>query len=196
MTSSCRPMQEMTAKQNHWHTLCGSSVKTSECNLESKSVPRSSCNVVRSSIVKELSYQMPETTPATAPSPWGTWTPSNTSMPGCTPLTTPNDSSIGSRTSAQLRNKGPICYNEMSQIHPENCPFPVDNRHQNLINSFLDRPLSPPQMASGSNQPFCHNSLCADRPTNRWPIQMFGSMSRRRLLDDSDVANNNNTVSI
>jgi len=31
-------------------------VKTSECNLESKSVLQLSCNMVRSSILKELSY--------------------------------------------------------------------------------------------------------------------------------------------
>jgi len=42
--------------------------------------------------------------------------PSNTSMLGPTPLTTPNDSLISSRTSAQLRNKGPIAYNGMHQI--------------------------------------------------------------------------------
>jgi len=34
--------------------------------------------------------------PQTSPSPWGTWTPSNTPIPRSTPLTTPNDSSIGS----------------------------------------------------------------------------------------------------
>ena len=41
------------------------------------------------------------------------------------PLTTPNDSSIGSHTSAQLRNNVPIGYNGTPQIHPRNCPFPL-----------------------------------------------------------------------
>ena len=50
--------------------------------------------------------------------------PSNTSMPGPTPLTTQNASSIAVRTSAQLRNKVPIGYNGTLQIHPTNCPFP------------------------------------------------------------------------
>ena len=82
------------------------------------------------------------------------WTPSNTSMLG----PTPNDSSIAVRTSAQLRNKVPIGYNGTPQIHLQNCPFPFDDHHQNLIHPFLDRSLSPAQTASGSNQPFCHNS--------------------------------------
>jgi len=61
----------------------------------------------------------------TAPSPWGMWTPSNTWMPGPTPLTIPNDSSIGSCTSTQLRNKCPTGYNGIPQIHPKNCPSPL-----------------------------------------------------------------------
>jgi len=43
--------------------------------------------------------------------------PSNTWMPGLTPLTTPNDSSIAVHTSTQWCNKVPIGYNEMLQIH-------------------------------------------------------------------------------
>ena len=39
---------------------------------------------------------------------------------------------------------------------PPNCPFPFDDHHQNLIHRA--RPHSPPQTASGSNQPFCHNA--------------------------------------
>ena len=87
-----------------------------------------------------------------SPFPWGTWTPSNTSMPGPTPLTTPN-SSIAVHTSTQLHNKGSNGYNGTPKIHPQNRPFPFDDHHQNLMHPFLDRPHSP-QMASGSNQPF------------------------------------------
>jgi len=52
----------------------------------------------------------------TAPS-WGTWTPCNTQMLWPTPLSTSYLSSIGSRTIA-LRNRVPIGYNGMPQIHP------------------------------------------------------------------------------
>jgi len=67
--------------------------------------------------------------------------PSNTSMAG---PTMPNDSWIGSRTSTQLRNKAPIGYNGMPQIHPKNCPFPFNDHHQNLIHPYQARPHSPP----------------------------------------------------
>ena len=45
------------------------------------------------------------------------------------PITSPNDSIIAERTSSQLRNKVPIGYNGMPQIHPKNCPFPFDDNH-------------------------------------------------------------------
>jgi len=49
--------------------------------------------------------------------------PSNTWMPGSTPLTTPNDSSIVVCTSTQLRrNKFPIGYNGTPQIHSQTAP--------------------------------------------------------------------------
>ena len=57
------------------------------------------------------------------------WPPSNTPMPGPTTLTTPKNSSIGSRTSTQLGNKVPIGYHETPQIHSQNCPFPFDDHH-------------------------------------------------------------------
>jgi len=59
--------------------------------------------------------------------------PSNTWMPGPTPLTTPNDSSIAARTSTQRRNKVPIGYNGTPQIHPQSAPSP------STINTFLGR---------------------------------------------------------
>jgi len=39
-----------------------------------------------------------------------------------TPLTTLNGNVIVSRTFTHLRNKVPIGYNVMPQIHPQNCP--------------------------------------------------------------------------
>jgi len=73
--------------------------------------------------------QCGQTTPKSPCSPWGTWTPSNTWMPWVTPLTTPNDSSIAARTSAQLRNKGPIGYNGTPQIHPFDDHHPIYYTH-------------------------------------------------------------------
>ena len=52
-----------------------------------------------------------------------TLTTSNTPKHGPIPLTTPNNSSIGSHISTQLHNKGPIGYNGTPEIHPQNCPF-------------------------------------------------------------------------
>jgi len=46
--------------------------------------------------------------PKTAPSYLGTWTPSNTWMPGPTPLTTPNDSSISSPVPHNYATKSPL----------------------------------------------------------------------------------------
>jgi len=44
-------------------------------------------------------------------------------------------------------------------------PVPFDDHHQNLIHPYRARPHSPPQTASGSNQPFCH---CSHVRTDRW----------------------------
>jgi len=44
-------------------------------------------------------------------------------------------------------------------------PLPFDDHHQNLIHPYRARPHSPPQTASGSNQPFCHNSHVR---TDKW----------------------------
>jgi len=106
--------------------------------------------------------------------------PSNTWMPGPSPLNMPNDRSIGSRTSAKLCNKVPIGYNGMPQIHPQNCPFPFDDHHPHLIHLFLDRPLSPPQTAFRSTQPFCQCTLSGqtDQQTEtHWPIDGLGNRS-------------------
>jgi len=70
-------------------------------------------------------------------------------------------------------NKVFIGYNGTPQIHPPNCTFPFDDHHQNLIYPYQARPHSPPQTASGSNQPFGH---CLHVRTDRWDGQMFSSL--------------------
>ena len=104
--------------------------------------------------------------PPNSPFPWGMWTPSSKPIP---PLTTPNDSSISSRTSTQLCNKVPTAYNGMPQIHAQNCSYPFDNYHSNSIHPSFNWPYSLSQKASGSNQPFCRSSLSdqTDRQTDR-----------------------------
>jgi len=98
--------------------------------------------------------------------------PSNMPVPGLTPLTTPNNSSIGSCITALLCNKVLIGYNGMPQIHtkparslstvttPSNTPS-------------LDRPHSPCQTASGSILPFCHSTHYGptDTHTDRWSVR-------------------------
>jgi len=121
--------------------------------------------------------------------------PSNTWMPGITPLTTP-DSSITAPISVQLCNKGPTGYNGTPHIHPKNWPICSDDHHPHLIHPSLDQPHSPSQMASGSNQPFCHNTFCGltDRTTDRktdtdrWSRRMFHNMSTPfTMLIESDA---------
>jgi len=103
--------------------------------------------------------------------------PFNTWMPGPTPLTMPNDSSIAVCTSTQRHNKVPFGYNGTTQIHPQNCPFPFDDHHQNLMHPYQARPHSPPQTASRSNQPFCHSSH----------VQTFASRRHGFLNEESNL---------
>jgi len=63
-----------------------------------------------------------------------------------------------------------IGYNGCSKF-TLNCPFPFDDHHPHLIHTSLDRPHSPPQTASGSNQPFAtvhFPGRQTDRQTDRW----------------------------
>ena len=55
---------------------------------------------------------------------WQQPPPFNAPIPRPTTLTTPNDRSIGSCTSAQLCNKVPISYNWTPKIHPKSAPSP------------------------------------------------------------------------
>jgi len=53
-----------------------------------------------------------------------------------------------------------------------------------LIHPFLDRPHLPPQTASGSNQPFCHNSLLQ---TDRWGIRTLLRIPWTKLMTTAQV---------
>jgi len=134
--------------------------------------------------------------PRHRPSPWGTWTPFNTTMPRPTPLTTPNDILIDSRNFPQLRRKVPIGYNETPQIHHQKYPFwpfPFDDNHPHLIHASVDRPHASPQTAPRSTQPFCYNTFSGqtDRPTDRWSRREICINTRLRSIVYSDAANNN-----
>jgi len=97
----------------------------------------------------------------------------------------PNNSSIGSRISTQLCNNGPIGYNGTPNSPPK-LPLSFDDHHQNLIHPFLDRPHSPSQTASGSNQPFRHNTLSGQ--TDRWARRQVHTMSALlAMLIESDA---------
>jgi len=139
--------------------------------------------------------QWGQTTSETAPFLCGTWTPSNTSVPGPTPLTVPNDSPIGSRTSAQHVQQIPHWLqwefgSRTPQVHPQNCPFlrrspPPSNR----LHPSLDLPYSPPLTASGSNMPFVHRSPTGqtDRPTDglgEWSVRIPRTFA---ILIESDA---------
>jgi len=69
----------------------------------------------------------------------------------------------------QLRKRvpTPIVYNGTLQIHPKlpKLLIPPQRSPPNLIHPSLDRPHSPSQTASTSNQPFCHSTLSG--PTDR-----------------------------
>jgi len=70
--------------------------------------------------------------------------------------------------------KSPLVTMGCRRLTPQNCPFPFDDHHQNLICPHRARPQSPPQTASRSNQPCCH---CWDVRTDRWDKRKFNHMS-------------------
>ena len=105
---------------------------------------------------------------------WAHGPPSNAPISQLTPLTTLNDSLISSHTSAQLCNKIPIGYNGTSKIHPQNCPSPLT-----IMTPIYYTYPWPPQMASGSNQQFSHNTL--SRPTVRLKDRLTDGIDDRAL---------------
>ena len=58
-------------------------------------------------------------------------------------------------------------------------PISFDDHHPHLIHPSLDQLLSPPQMASGSNQLFCHSSLLW---SDRWDKQIFCTISTQLTM--------------
>jgi len=117
--------------------------------------------------------------PETAPSPWSTWTSKFHLTHEC--LCPPHSARQTTARSLYALShndatKSPLVrlYNGTPQIHPPNCPFPFDDHHQNLMHPYRARLHSPPQMASGSNQPCCH---CSRVRTDRWDKQKFNHMS-------------------
>ena len=95
---------------------------------------------------------------------------------------------------AQLCNKVPIGYKGTPQIHPKNCPFPLDDYHPPLIHPSIDRPQSPFQTASGSNQPFCHSTLSGqtDQPTDGIGGRCTPLALMVDILIESDALTSNN----
>ena len=102
------------------------------------------------------------------PPAWGTWTPSD--RPHSPSPTT-------ARALHALLNNyattSPLVRMGRPKINPQNCLFP-----STITTPSLDRPHSPSQTASGSNQPFCHNTLSGptDRQTYR-PTDKLGNRS-------------------
>jgi len=81
---------------------------------------------------------------------------------------------------AQLGNKFPLVTMGRPKFIPK-LPLPFDDHHPNLIHPSLDRPHSPSQAASGSNQPFCHSTLSGHRQTDR-PTDGLGDRSTPSAL--------------
>jgi len=69
------------------------------------------------------------------------------------------------KSSKKLEKSASLSHNHMQKklqwdahIHPQNCPFPIDDHHPDLIYPSVNRPHLPPQTASGYTQPFFHSS--------------------------------------
>ena len=113
------------------------------------------------------------------------YTPSNTSIPESTALTTLKGNLIASRTFTHLCNTSHSLQWDTPNS-PKKMPFPLVRSPPHLIHTSFDRPHSPIQMASRSNQPFFHNSPTGqtDTPTDNKPVPVPADA----LLYYSDVA--------
>ena len=69
---------------------------------------------------------------------------------------------------------------------PPKLHLPFDDHHPHLIHPSLDRPHAPPQTASGSNQQFCHNTLCGqtDGPGSKSWLDRL-SLTFSQVIDTS-----------
>jgi len=90
-----------------------------------------------------------------------------------------------SLTKYAIETIGPV-----GQMTPKSS-LPLEACGPYLMHECLGWPHSPPQTASRSNQPFCHNTLCGptDRPSDRQMVQrMFRNMSTPlAMLIESDA---------
>jgi len=85
-------------------------------------------------------------------------------------------------------NSASLSHNHATILHwlqwhipnlPPKLSLPFGDHHLHLIQTFVYRPHSPPQVASETNQPFCHSTLSgwADRQTDRWVLRQVGKKS-------------------
>ena len=106
------------------------------------------------------SNQWDRTTPKSPLSLGARGRPSNTRMPKLTPLTTQMTAQSVYAFSQNYTTKSPLLTTECSTFIPK---LPLLLRRS----PSLDRRHSPPQTASGSNQPFCHSTLSGHTHTDR-----------------------------
>jgi len=81
-----------------------------------------------------------------------------------------------------------VIYNGMPHVYPKLSPFRRSPLH--LIHQSLDRPNSPPQTASKSNQPFATVTLRTDRPTDGLGDRSVPRPAYALCIDYCDAANN------
>ena len=88
-------------------------------------------------------------------------------------ITRKNPTKCGKSRLIATRADTPIGHNGKSQHSPtfpsQNCHFPFDDHHQNLIRQYKATPEPPSPTASQSTQPFCKDAECGptDRQTSR-----------------------------
>jgi len=96
-----------------------------------------------------------------------------------------HNSSIAVRTSTQRRNQVLHWLQWDAPHSPPKLPLPLRRSPPKSNTPFPRLTHLPPQTASGSNQPFCHNSLLW---TDRWGRWMFcTSIALLAVLIESDV---------
>jgi len=95
--------------------------------------------------------------PKSSPFPWGMWTPSNTPMPGLTPLSTPNGNLFMLFCTTMPQSPHWLQW-DAPHPPPSKLHLAWGNHQSQLPASSSDPADTPPQTASRSNQLFCHNA--------------------------------------